>query len=464
VADQLDLGLEPEAAGLRKQWDCVLTGLSKIAPRPAYEGFLKGLEALHRENGRLVIGAPSNLIKRFVEEKYLPLVGDSVAEVFGARLELQLQVGTNGHARPAAPGAAPRSLSVDPTPPGCLPLNDRYTFESFVVGPSNRLAHAGALAVAERPGSLYNPLFIYGGVGVGKTHLLQAIGHRLRALQPGKRVFAMSGETFTIQFLNSLQQRRMDEFRKCYRGADILLLDDIQFIARKDVTQEEFFHTFNELHQTGRQVVIVSDRSPRELQTTSDRLRSRFEAGLVADIALPDLEMRVAILRQKIAQERVHLPFEVVETMAELVKGNVRTLEGALVRLLATASVQQAAITPEFVVDTLGHYYRNRADGRPVQFEEIQQRVCQTFSVNVTQLQGKRRERNIVLARQVAMHLTRELTNASLPEIGRLFGGKDHTTVIHACTKVRALLKTDAEFKRLCDDLVDSLTSPQACG
>jgi chromosomal replication initiator protein len=376
-------------------------------------------------------------------------------------------------------------------------LNSRYTFENFVTGPSNRLAHAGARAVAQGPGQVYNPLFLYGPSGLGKTHLMHAIGNEV-ALTQGidpRRVAYFSGESFTSQYITSLREQRADEFRRKWRSVDLWLVDDIQFLAAggKEHTKEEFFHTFNALYQTGKQIVISSDRSPRELRMMDERLRSRFECGLIADIAPPDLETRLAILHRKADGEGMRIPDEVLLYMAKLVQSNIRTLEGALVKLIAYASVVNSPVTTELASSTLERYYIAAgigadADGRPgpgddpaatvssalgqgyvergdygvISAELVQRVVARRFGLPPDALSGKKRDRDIVNARQIAMHLMRELTEMSLPGIGQMFA-RDHSTVMHSCDKVKTQIPYDDDLRSLVEDLTTQLRA-QAAG
>ncbi|MDX1931523.1 MAG: chromosomal replication initiator protein DnaA [Capsulimonadales bacterium] len=397
-------------------------------------------------------------------------------------------------------------------------LNPRYTFDNFVVGASNRLAHAGARAVAEAPGAVYNPLFLYGPPGLGKTHLMHAIGNEI-VLQHGiesHRIAYLSGEAFASSFITSLREHRTDDFRRRWRSMDLFLVDDIQFIAGKEHTKEEFFHTFNALYQMGKQIVISSDRSPRELRMMDERLRSRFECGLTADITPPDLETRLAILQRKAEIERMRISDEVLLYMAKLVQSNIRTLEGALVKIIAYASLQNSPVTTELAASVLEHYYisagigdaiaaeakngnhgangwpvppTDRSNDRPsgavrssvgspssasfgvglaglrgsVTPEVVQRVVCRRFGLDPDALIGKRRDREIVVARQIAMHLMRELTETSLPGIGQLFGGRDHSTVLHACDKVRSSIPLDDDLRSLVEDLTVQIRA-QAAG
>ncbi|MBC8101924.1 MAG: chromosomal replication initiator protein DnaA [Cytophagales bacterium] len=374
-------------------------------------------------------------------------------------------------------------------------LNSRYTFETFVTGSSNRLAHAGAKAVAQSPGRIYNPLFLYGPSGLGKTHLMHAIGNEITAekgVDP-RSVAYISGESFTSHFVTSLREQRTDEFRRKWRFVDLWLVDDIQFIAGKEHTKEEFFHTFNALYQTGKQIVISSDRSPRELRMMDERLRSRFECGLIADIAPPDLETRLAILHRKADSEGMRIPDEVLLYMAKLVQSNIRTLEGALVKLIAYASVVNSPVTTELASSILERYYiaagigvegggdPAAGGGNPggavaaalgqgfggggtcaVTAELVQRVVARRFGLPADALSGKKRDRDIVNARQIAMHLMRELTEMSLPGIGQSFG-RDHSTVMHSCDKVRSQIPYDDDLRTLVEELTTQLRA-QATG
>lgn len=409
-------------------------------------------------------------------------------------------------------------------------LVERYTFDNFVTGPSNRHAHAGAQAVAQAPGQAYNPLFLYGPSGLGKTHLMHAIGNHVAA-QGGAagagRVAYISGESFTTHFITSLRERRSEDFRRKWRSVDVLLVDDIQFIAGKEQTKEEFFHTFNALYQTGKQIVISSDRSPRELRTMDERLRSRFESGLIADIAPPNLETRLAILQKKAETERMRIPDDVLLYMARLVQSNIRTLEGALVKLIAYASLANSPVTTQLAADILERYYisagADREKGSAAEAEKavdeaqtgaaneaaprrdspgirsvsvpskaaavenaslfaepaaptspapaapdsvmvdaVRRVVARRFNLPVDALAGQKRDRNANQARHIAMHLMRELTEVSLPGIGQMFGGRSHSTVLHACERIREQIPFDDDLKRLIDDLVGELRNETA--
>jgi chromosomal replication initiator protein len=418
------------------------------------------------------------------------------------------QKSANGPAKAVQPSSGRERASGSSTPDSSS-LNPRYTFDNFVVGQSNRLAHAGARAVAQSPGEVYNPLFLYGPSGLGKTHLMHAIGNEIAQAQglDSTRVAYISGEAFTSNFIVSLRDKRGDEFQRKWRSVDLWLVDDIQFIAGKEKTKEEFFHTFNTLYQTGKQIVISSDRSPRELRMMDERLRSRFESGLIADIATPDLETRLAILHRKAEIERMRIPDDVLLYMAKLIQSNIRTLEGALVKLIAYASLQNSPVTTDLASNILERYFisagigadcgdsatketdsrygmggSGRSSGytagsygatdgysgysslvRGVTMEVIQRVVSRRFGLEPEALTGKKRDRDIVAARQIAMHLMRELTEMSLPGIGQLFGGRDHSTVAYACERVKSQIPFDEDLRSLVEDLITQIRA-QASG
>src|ERR1035437_7356834 len=334
-------------------------------------------------------------------------------------------------------------------------LNQRYTFDAFVIGNGNQLARAAALAVAERPSEAYNPLFLYGGVGMGKTHLMQAIGHETTRRQPSCNICYVTGEKFTNELITSIRNDRMTSFRDRFRTVDLLLVDDIQFIAQKKRTQEEFFHTFNALHESMKQIVIASDRPPKELAEIEDRLRSRFEMGLIADIQPPDLETKVAILQKKAEQEKVTLPTDVALYVASNIRSNVRELEGALIRLVAHSSLIGAEITLPYAQQVLKNFIDSQA--RKVTIESIQKMVAEQFGLRLVEIKAKNNSRAIVYPRQVAMYLAKHMTEASLPEIGRQFGGKHHTTVLHSVEKIEELRKNDKDLNRLINKLTEQL-------
>ncbi len=331
-------------------------------------------------------------------------------------------------------------------------LNPKYTFDSFVIGNSNRFAHAASLAVAESPAKAYNPLFIYGGVGLGKTHLMHAIGHYILHNNPKSQVVYVSSEKFTNELINSIKDDKNVEFRNKYRNIDILLVDDIQFIAGKERTQEEFFHTFNALYEANKQIIISSDRPPKEIPTLEDRLRSRFEWGLIADIQAPDFETRMAILKKKADVEKLNIPNEVMVYIATKIKSNIRELEGALIRIVAFSSLTNKEISVDLASEALKDIISSKQT-RQVTIDIIQEVVANYYNLKIEELKSARRTRNIAFPRQIAMYLSRKLTDMSLPKIGEEFGGRDHTTVIHAYEKISNNLKKDESLQNAIKEL-----------
>ena len=336
-------------------------------------------------------------------------------------------------------------------------LNPKYTFQSFVIGNSNRFAHAASLAVAESPAKAYNPLFIYGGVGLGKTHLMHAIGHYILQENPKAKVVYVSSEKFTNELINAIKDDKNEEFRNKYRKVDVLLIDDIQFIAGKERTQEEFFHTFNALHEENKQIILSSDRPPKEIPTLEDRLRSRFEWGLIADIQPPDLETRMAILKKKADVEGLDVPNEVMVHIATKIKSNIRELEGALIRIIAYSSLTNRDVSVDLASEALKDIISNK-ESAPVTVKTIQESVANYYNLRIEDLKSQRRTRNIAYPRQIAMYLSRKLTDMSLPKIGEEFGGRDHTTVIHAYEKISENLKTDEGLQSMINDITKKLT------
>ena len=476
-------------------WSQVLTALRSELATPSYEMWLKQTRPVELSDDTAVIAVTSPFALDVIRDRYLPVIESLLNDIVGRPISVRLVVSpavSPAVSAAVSPAVSPESVppeerapgrpgSADtlppspvihevlyppsPTPPfrrGLVPtLNPKYTFESFVVGNSNRFAHAGALAVADAPGRAYNPLFIYGGVGLGKTHLMQAIGHQVARKFPELSVLYVTSETFTNELINAIRDDRTMEFKNRYRSIDVLLIDDIQFIAGKERTQEEFFHTFESLHGASRQIVISSDRPPREIPTLEERLRSRFEWGLLADIQPPDLETRIAILRKKALQERLPVPDEVMAYIATQIPTNIRELEGALIRIVATASLENSPITLERAIEALKDILPNQTP-RQVSFGDIERAVGRYFSISVEDLKGQSRARKSALPRQLAMYLCRELTGASLPRIGEEFGGRDHTTVLHACEKIVRERDSDPELKEALTALLAELRGQPA--
>jgi chromosomal replication initiator protein len=418
----------------------------------------------------LTLAVPSFLAKERIEGRYLSMVRDALEEIGAGHVELVLQIAASepepawtveprsSEASPAAGGNGAAAGPAAGAPPGggSEDINPRYTFETFVIGPSNRFAHAAALAVAETPARKYNPLFIYGDAGLGKTHLLQAIGHYVRENYPTYRVRYVTSEAFLNEFIDAVRTRTNDTFKRRYRDIDVLLVDDIQFIEGKTETQEEFFHTFNHLHQANRQIVLSSDRPPDAIGTLEERLKSRFKMGLMVDVQPPDLETRLAILRNKAEREATSIPPEVLEYIAASITDNIRVLEGALIRVAAFANLTAEQLTVEKAAEILSDLLTTRQP-RPITPQVILDATSKMFGIPVEEIIGKKRQRPLVTARQVAMYVFRELTDLSYPAIAREFGGRDHTTVIHAVDKIGTQMQHQRSVYDQVTELVQSI-------
>ncbi len=443
----------------KQVWRAAL-GELQVSLSPAnYETWLRETRLVDVDDQRFRIAVPNGFAKDWLETRYRSLISQTLARVVGYSVQVEFVVVANGAAD--ADGAAPvaeavsQPVRVEPTrvgapegaAAGATNLNARYTFSNFIVGSANRLAHAASLSVAERPGHAYNPLFLYGGVGLGKTHLMHAIGNAVVAKFPRKRVVYATSEKFTNEFITSIQQGKIDEFRARYRRIDLLLIDDIQFIADKERTQEEFFHTFNAIHEDGKQIVLSSDRPPKAILTLEERLRSRFEWGLIADLTAPDLETRIAILRAKAEEQGVPITSDVIEFIARKVVSNIRELEGALNRIVAYASMGAMPVSIELAQAVLSNVLYNPKK-RQVTPERITQVVSDYYGVGMEQLRGQKREKSIVVPRQIAMFLMREETDVSLLRIGAELGGRDHSTVLHACDKITREMQVNDEMRR----------------
>jgi chromosomal replication initiator protein len=397
------------------------------------------------DRGSFVLFVPNDFTRQWIESHVLGLLETTVHDALGGEREIHLV------ARESQPEATD-ALLAPPARQGDG-LNAKYTFDSFVIGSSNRFAHAAALAVAEAPAQAYNPLFIYGGTGLGKTHLLQAIAGYVGEHSRDLSARYVTSETFMNDFINSLRDKRIEGFKQRYRHYDVLLIDDIQFFEHKERIQEEFFHTFNSLYEAGRQIVISSDRPPRAIATLESRLRSRFEWGLITDIQPPDLETRIAILRKKVKTDAIHVPdSQVLTFVASRISTNIRELEGALTRVVAFSSLTGRPMTVELAQEVLKDVFP-QGEIPEISVEQIQQTVVERFGISVQELTGDRRSQSIVYPRQVAMYLCRELTDSSLPKIGKKFGGRDHTTVIHATSKIAKLIKEDRNVYNLVQEL-----------
>jgi len=446
-------------------WVRILDALEKKINRHSYDTWLKPTKFSHSKDNVLFIRVPN---PEFCDQtdKYADLIQEAIDNLGMEFNEVKFVTDHDPATTPVRhDGGLSSAMNRPPVTAGsqarfdwdgAAQLNPRYTFDAFVIGSGNQFAHAASQAVAERPSKAYNPLFLYGGVGMGKTHLMQAIGHEIKRRQPQASICYLSSEKFTNDMINSLRYDRMTSFRDKFRNVDVLLIDDIQFLAQKERTQEEFFHTFNALHESMKQIVIASDRPPKELAEIEDRLRSRFEWGLIADIQPPDLETKVAILQKKSENERVSLPTDVALYIASNIRSNVRELEGALIRLIAHSSLIGAEITLPYAQQVLKNFIDSQA--RKVTIESIQKAVAEQFGLRLGEIKAKNNSRAIVYPRQIAMYLAKHLTEASLPEIGRQFGGKHHTTVLHSVEKIDEARKSDKDLNRLINKLTETLS------
>jgi chromosomal replication initiator protein len=429
-------------------WNKALGNIEKKISKPSFDTWLKSTKAHLLQGDTLTITAPNEFARDWLEERYSQLISGILYEITGEELVVKFIIPQNQNEEEVNLPVPPKKARKDDEQPE-LPqslLNPKYLFDSFVIGSGNRFAHAASLAVAEAPAKAYNPLFIYGGVGLGKTHLMHAIGHYVLEHNPSAKVVYLSSEKFTNEFINSIRDNKAVEFRNKYRNVDVLLIDDIQFLAGKESTQEEFFHTFNALHDESKQIVISSDRPPREIPTLEDRLRSRFEWGLITDITPPDLETRIAILRKKAKAEGLDIPNEVMLYIANQIDSNIRELEGALIRVVAYSSLINKDINADLAAEALKDIIPS-SKPKVITILEIQRVVGEHFNIKLDDFKAKKRTKSVAFPRQIAMYLSRELTDFSLPKIGEEFGGRDHTTVIHAHEKISKLLQTDAQLQ-----------------
>lgn len=456
-------------------WETLRDQLKDKVSQINYNNWFKPITNAFLDGELLVICLPNKFIADWITDYYVEMIEKAASTLFGRELRVKFDIAeekapqkksTNGHSQeipeavkeasnaqvpPQTPFTAPSRPALLLPPPRlqtATPLNPKYTFESFVVGGGNQLAHAAAKAVAELPGGHYNPLFLCGGVGLGKTHLLNAVGIELLRKNPNFKILYVSSEKFMNEFINSVRHDKMTDFRKKYReSCDMLLIDDIQFLGGKESTQDEFFHTFNALYDSHRQVIVTSDKFPKEIPGLEERLRSRLEWGLIADIQPPDFETRIAILRKKAESDKIILSNDVAMYLAREVKSNVRELEGALIRLNAFASLKQSAITLDLAQEILKNIFPSRENRPLCTTDGIQKAVADYYQIQLSELKSHRRTKTLAYPRQVAMYLCKKHLKLSFPEIGQKFGGKDHTTVIHACRKIEALLNADPNLQ-----------------
>ncbi|GEL76322.1 chromosomal replication initiator protein DnaA [Tenuibacillus multivorans] len=440
-------------------WTKALAEIEKKVSKPSFDTWLKSTEAKFIENDQIVIAAPNEFARDWLENSYSKLISSTIYDVTGAQLEPKFVIPeTESIDEPMSkPVKKTNDLKADHHSSKTM-LNSKYTFETFVIGSGNRFAHAASLAVAEAPAKAYNPLFIYGGVGLGKTHLMHAIGHYVLEHNPSASVVYTTSEKFTNEFINSIRDNKAIDFRNKYRNVDVLLIDDIQFLAGKEQTQEEFFHTFNTLHEENKQIVISSDRPPKEIPTLEDRLRSRFEWGLITDITPPDLETRIAILRKKAKADGLDIPNEVMLYIANQIDTNIRELEGALIRVVAYSSLVNEDIDAALAANALKDIIPSNKP-KEITIKGIQEIVGEKYHVRLEDFGAKKRTKSVAFPRQIAMYLARELTDFSLPKIGEEFGGRDHTTVIHAHEKISKMMADDLNLQREIDELIETIKS-----
>jgi chromosomal replication initiator protein len=450
-------GVEPSieltAEGL---WSEVSSRLRGALNETTYRTWFDHVQGLELNDDEFTLAVPNDFTRDWIEGHFIGLISAAVGDSTGRERRIQLAVAeTEGGERSEPAEAQPREAA------GGQNMNPKYTFDSFVIGSSNRFAHAAALAVAEAPAQAYNPLFIYGGTGLGKTHLLQAVAQYVSEHQGELSVRYVTSETFMNDFINALRDKRIEGFKQRYRAYDLLLIDDIQFFEHKERIQEEFFHTFNTIYEAGGQIAISSDRPPRDISTLEERLRSRFEWGLITDIQPPDLETRIAILRKKVKTDNIHIPDpKVLEFVAGRISSNIRELEGALTRVVAFSSLTGRPMTEDLAQDVLKDVFP-QGEVQQVTIERIQELVSDRFSLSIEELCGDKRSQNIVYPRQVAMYLSRELTDSSLPKIGKQFGGRDHTTVIHATSKIARMIREDRDVYNLVQELTKRIKQVQ---
>jgi len=450
-------------------WEKVDDYLKEKLGKVSYSTFQKAVKPISFLNNALVLGVPNNFMKKWVYDKCDFHIKRSINQNFNMDIIIEITINAQMKQQmeeieePVVEinlGSSPSNntyndYNIQPQSSAYM-LNPKYTYDSYVVGQSNRFSHAAALAVTKAPGKAYNPFFIYGGVGLGKTHLMHAIGHKVKDIHPYLKVIYITAEEFTNDLINSLQRGKIMEFRERYRNVDLLMVDDIQFIAGKEKTEEEFFHTFNYLYQLNKQIILTSDRLPKDIPSIQDRLKSRFEWGLSADIQAPDLETRMAILYKKLEPEFQNIPQDVIYYIASQIPSNVRELEGALIKIIAYASLINQDITINLAKDVIKDIVKNNSK-KPISISKIKKAIAEYYDIEYESLSAKIRTKEIAHARQVAMFLCRELTNFSLPKIGENFGGRDHTTVMHACDKIRTEIKKNHDLKSALNQIKTTL-------
>ncbi len=425
-------------------WNRTLELLKGEMTEISFNTWILTIEPMSIDSNTITLGVPADFQKGILESRYSYLIKNALRQLTHKDYNIYFSTPSQTPAKPAV-----QEYNEDSS--GSF-LNPKYTFDTFVIGNGNRFAHAASLAVSEAPAKAYNPLFLYGGVGLGKTHLMHAIGHFVLSQNPSLKVLYVSSEKFTNELINAIRDDKNEEFRYKYRNIDLLLIDDIQFIGGKERTQEEFFHTFNALYEANKQIIISSDKPPKDITTLEERLRSRFEWGLIADIAPPDLETRIAILRKKAQLENLDVPDDVMVFIADKVASNIRELEGAMNRVIAYSTLTENKINVDMAIEALKDMFNN-SKAVVINSKTIQEAVSRYFHLKTDELKSKRRSRDVSFPRQIAMYLCREMTDMSLPKVGDEFGGRDHTTVIHACEKINQDMANSAELRRTIEDI-----------
>ena len=440
-------------------WEKSIKLIKEKVSQHNFDTWIRPIKVASLEGNQIYLSVPNKFFKDWLMENYRPVITDSLTSVSGVGLVVNFLIGEDGAQNPVKSPAiekiisAPRKAPLVRTNPS---LNQNYSFERFVVGASNQFAHAAAVSVAEQPAKNYNPLFIYGGVGLGKTHLLNAIGIHALSLYPEMNVVYVSAEEFLNELVNSIRYDRMAKFREKYRNIDYLLIDDIQFIAGKGKTEEEFFHTFNTLHDSGKQIVVTSDKFPKDIPNLEGRLRSRFEWGLIADIQLPEIETRIAIVEKKAQENGINLPTNVAHYIASHAESNIRELEGFLIRIAAYSSLQERNIDIELAREVLRKIIK-QVENEDITAEDILKAVSAKTGIRLSDIKSHKKNKNIVLSRQIAMYLTRKMTTLSFPDIGEKVGGRDHSTVIYATNKIRQNMESDPSLKNMIEEIEDIL-------
>lgn len=444
-------------AQLNELWEKTLNIIKNELTEVSFNTWMKSAVPVSMNNDSIKLGVPNDFTKEILDTRYKDLLINAIKLISSKKYNIEFCILSEETAEVDKKASEDQKKILSVPDDMSNTLNPKYKFDSFVIGNSNRFAHAASLAVAESPAKAYNPLFIYGGVGLGKTHLMHAIGHYILTNNPKAKVVYVSSEKFTNELINSIKDDKNVEFRNKYRNVDVLLIDDVQFIAGKERTQEEFFHTFNTLHEANKQIILSSDRPPKEIPTLEDRLRSRFEWGLIADIQPPDFETRIAILKKKADVENLNISNDVMVYIASKIKSNIRELEGALIRIVAYSSLTNREVSVDLATEALKDIISNK-QAKHITIDLIQDVVSSYFNLRVEDFKSQRRTRNVAYPRQIAMYLSRKLTDMSLPKIGEEFGGRDHTTVIHAYEKIAEGLKTDESLQHTVNELTKKIT------